>query len=195
MHKVKAIKGDNAIKECEREGASLYLNFIALEPDDNEGIKDMSRMATEIVREHFDPIIGTKQNDYMLEMFQTESAIKNQLDKGYNYYFVKADKKVVGFTAFYPRKDVMYLSKFYLYKDERGKGYASKMLEFIKDETKAANLEGIELNVNRENEVCHIYEHMGFKIIREEKNDIGSGFYMDDYVYRLDKSEFARIIY
>ena len=44
----------------------------------------MSKMATEIVREHFEPLIGKEQNDYMLEMFQTEDAIKKQLEKGYN---------------------------------------------------------------------------------------------------------------
>jgi len=31
-----------------------------------------------------------------------------------------------------------------------------------------------------------IYEKLGFKILRSEKNDIGQGYYMDDYVYRLE---------
>ncbi|MBE5958254.1 MAG: GNAT family N-acetyltransferase [Lachnospiraceae bacterium] len=160
--------------------------FIELSKDDDKGISEMSVMATSIVREHFDPLIGKTQNDYMLQMFQTEDAIREQLENGYRYYFVKADDKVVGFTAFYPREGAMYLSKFYLYKTERKKGYASKMLDFIKDETKAAGLYGIELNVNRGNDACQVYDHMGFRIIREEKNDIGNGFFMDDYVYRLE---------
>jgi len=28
-----------------------------------------------------------------------------------------------------------------------------------------------------------VYEHLGFVKIGEEKNDIGQGFFMDDYVF------------
>ena len=44
----------------------------------------------------------------------------------------------------------------------------------------------MELNVNKHNDTIRIYEKMGFRLLRSEKNDIGSGYYMDDYVYRLE---------
>ena len=122
----------------------------------------------------------------MLALFQSVDAIRSQLENGYRYFFVKEGDRTVGFFAFYPRVDAMYLSKFYLYKNERGKGYSRQILEYIKTETKKAGLKGIELNVNRENPSCKVYESLGLKIIRSEKNDIGNGFYMDDYVYRID---------
>ncbi len=146
----------------------------------------MSEMATEIVREHFDPIIGKAQNDYMISLFQTKEAISKQLEQGYNYFFAKDEEGLAGFLAFYPRNMVMYLSKFYLYKSKRGKGYSRQMLDFIAAETEKQQLNAIELNVNKNNMACHVYESLGFKIIRSEKNDIGNGFFMDDYVYRLD---------
>jgi len=162
------------------------MNYIKLAVEDDVGISEMSKMATDIVREHFDPIVGKEQNDFMLKMFQTESAIKEQLEKGYNYFFVRDDDdKNIGFIAFYPRKDAMYLSKFYLYRSERGKGYSHQMLDFIIDESKKCGMNAIELNVNKHNSACQAYDRLGFKIIRSEKNDIGNGFYMDDYVYRL----------
>lgn len=148
-------------------------------------IAEMSKMATEIVREHFDPIIGTAQNDYMIAKFQTVDAITEQLQHGYQYYFVKENDKNIGFLAFFPRGRALYLSKFYLYKKERGNGYARKMLDFVIENAKSLGLSAIELNVNRNNFVTKVYESLGFVIIREEKNDIGSGFYMDDYVYQL----------
>ena len=80
----------------------------------------------------------------------------------------------------------MYLSKFYLYKSERGKGYSHDMMTFVITNAKELKLNGIELNVNKHNSACRAYESLGFKIVRSEKNDIGNGFYMDDYVYRLD---------
>lgn len=122
----------------------------------------------------------------MIAMFQTEKAIKKQLEAGYRYFFVNENKKAVVFFAFYPKETAMYLSKFYLYKAERGKGYAHQMLDFVIDEARKYGLQAIELNVNKYNSACQVYERLGLKKICSEKNDIGNGFYMDDYVYRLD---------
>ena len=162
------------------------INYIVLSAGDADGIREMSEMATEIVREHFDPLIGKKQNDYMLAMFQTEDAIKKQLENGYQYFFVCDEEQNLGFLAFYSRADAMYLSKFYLYRDQRGTGYAHQMLEFVISCAKKQNLHGIELNVNKQNSACRAYESLGFCVLRSEKNSIGNGFFMDDYVYRLE---------
>ena len=162
------------------------MDYAALSIQDDAAIREMSQMATDIVREHFDPLIGKEQNDFMLKMFQTEDAIKEQLAHGYRYFFVRDEDRTVGFLAFYPRDNALYLSKFYLYKSERGKGYARQMLNFVIANARALNLTGIELNVNKQNSACRSYERLGFKMLRAEKNSIGNGFYMDDYVYRLE---------
>lgn len=163
--------------------------FVKLDQKDQQGIHEMSAMATAIVREHFDPIIGKAQNDYMLAMFQTPEAISKQLESGYQYYFVREDGEDIGFLAFYPRQDAVYLSKFYLYKNQRGKGYAKQMLQFVEGEALKQGRHAVELNVNRDNSAVKAYQKMGFVIIREEQNDIGSGFIMDDYVFRKEISE------
>ncbi len=162
------------------------MEYIRLNTGDAEGIQKMSDMAKAIVKKHFDPLIGSEQNDYMIAMFQTPEAIGGQLEKGYRYYFVLEEGAVIGFQAFYPKGETMYLSKFYLWDTERRKGYSKAMLDFVIEETKAAGLKAIELNVNRGNDARFAYEHLGFYIAREEKNDIGHGYYMDDYVYRYD---------
>ena len=162
------------------------MEFVRLQPNDEQGVRDMSAMAEKIVREHFDPIIGKEQNDYMIAMFQTPEAIHHQLEHGYRYYFVLEDNRKIGFLAFYPKQDVMYLSKFYLYRSERGKGYSREMLDFVKRNALNEGLKAIELNVNRFNMAVQVYEKLGMHVIRTEKNDIGDGYYMDDYVFRLD---------
>ena len=167
-------------------GESRQMDFIKLTPGDINGIKEMSEMATAILREHYDPIIGKEQNDYMLDMFQSVEAVTEQLSHGYNYYFAKNDGDNAGFLAFYPREGALYLSKLYLYKDQRGKGFSRVMLEFLKEKAKELGLNRIELNVNRNNPSVQIYEKLGFTVAWEEKNDIGNGFYMDDYVYALE---------
>ena len=44
----------------------------------------------------------------------------------------------------------------------------------------------IELNVNRQNPALGFYRRMGMRIDREGDFDIGNGFYMNDYIMRLE---------
>lgn len=148
-----------------------------------DDVSELSIIASNVVKEHFDPIIGSAQNDYMISKFQSPQAIREQLTHGYRYYWLLEDDVKAGFCAFFPRNGKMYLSKFYILQAFRGRHLARKMFSFIVEETKAESLNKIFLNVNRENSsVIAVYEHLGFKKIREEKTDIGQGFYMDDYV-------------
>ena len=43
------------------------ITFEQLMPGDRGGILEMSRLATDILHEHYDPILGKAQNGYMLE--------------------------------------------------------------------------------------------------------------------------------
>ena len=162
------------------------MEFRELFADEEEKIREMSQMASAIVKEHYDPIIGPGQNDYMIRKFQSVEAIREQLAQGYRYFFVTREGKNIGFMAFYPRGSAMYLSKFYLYRHERGKGFSRKMMAHVAQEARKAGLKTIELNVNKHNSARSAYEKLGFKVIRTEKNDIGHGFFMDDYVYSLE---------
>ena len=161
------------------------LSIDALDGSDDGQIAEMSVLASAIIKKYYDPLLGADQNDYMIDMFQSEHAIREQLSHGYRYFFVRANGEDIGFLAFYPRGDALYLSKWYLRSDMRGRGFARKMLDFLSQEAKALGLCAIELNVNKHNKTTAVYEKLGFVKIRDEKNDIGHGYYMDDYVYRL----------
>lgn len=163
------------------------------------GIRNMSALATHIVREHFDPIIGVEQNDYMIERFQTPEAIAAQIEDRYEYYFVlppaddsqstgqQRPARPVGFLAVQPREGgELYLGKFYLLKQERGKGYARTMTRFIVQRARKLGCDHILLRVNRDNfQAILAYEHLGFERTGELTTDIGGGFVMDDFVYEL----------
>lgn len=43
----------------------------------------LSEIASRVVKAHFDPLIGPAQNDYMIEKFQSEPAIRAQLAGGF----------------------------------------------------------------------------------------------------------------
>lgn len=162
----------------------MDITFSRLEKEDTEGIRQMSRLATAIVREHYDPIIGTEQNDYMLKKYQSAEAIEKQIAEGSMYYFVRADEEPVGFISIVPYESEMYLDKFYLRKDMRGKGIAHHMLEHIISQTEKAGFDRIMLNVNKNNPSVGVYEKLGFINEESVKQDIGGGFYKDDYIFR-----------
>ena len=161
------------------------LRYVEIHLEEETQIESLSIFASEIIRDYYDPIIGKKQNDYHLKKFQSVEGIKEQLRNGYTYYRCYDSNTPIGFFAFYPRGDSLYLSKFYVHKDHRSKGYGKEIISFLKEEVCKLGLSGIELNVNRFNPSRFIYERMGFIKVREEKIDVGEGFIMDDYVYKL----------
>ena len=145
--------------------------------------EQLSALASRIVKEHYDPILGAKQNDYMIEKFQSVAALEEQLLHGYEYYFVTEDGQNVGFIAIAEKEGMLYLSKFYLDRAWRGKKIGSAMMSFVKEEAKKRRLSAVFLNVNKHNDsTIAIYKSLGFTLLREEKNPIGEGYYMDDYV-------------
>ena len=86
-----------------------------------------------------------------------------------SYYFVLDDfNERIGFIAFYPKGECMYLSKFYLGKDNRGKGYSKEMLDFIIDKARMCGLKGVTLNVNKN---CLLYTSTPLWLTRQRKGE------------------------
>ncbi len=150
-------------------------------------IQLLCTMAQEIWHEHFTPILGVAQVDYMVEKFQSPPAITEQLEKGYLYYLLLLEGSPIGYTGIHPEEDALFLSKLYLKKSFRGKGYARQAMNFLESFGKKRGLSKIWLTVNRYNTgTIAAYKAMGLKTVREEKADIGEGFFMDDYI--MEKS-------
>lgn len=163
------------------------VQFKRIKADDEKEIEALSAIAKEIVKEHYDPIIGAEQNDYMINMFQSVEAIKRQLAQNHLFYMVKDGDKNIGYFAFYEKEGQLYLDKYYIHKNARGNGYGSAAMQIIKGLGREAGYTHIFLNVNKHNtDSINMYKHMGFKLKREEKNPIGNGYFMDDYVLECE---------
>jgi len=150
-------------------------------------IKEFAKMAEIVWNEHFTSIIGKEQVDYMLERFQSEQAVTQQIDnQGYEYYFIEIEGNKVGYSGIHMEAEKMFLSKLYILKDYRKKGYASLAFAFLCNRCKENGLRSIYLTVNKYNtDTIQVYEAKGFKIIKDQVSDIGNGFVMDDYVMEL----------
>lgn len=150
-------------------------------------IKIAAELAREIWTEHYTSIIGAEQVEYMLEKFQSEKAIAEQIEnKGYNYYLIEEDNQAIGYCAIVQEEEELFLSKIYVRNTMRGKGIARKTLDFIKNIALERNLGKIILTVNKNNTgPIAAYEKLGFVNAGSIVQDIGGGFVMDDYKMEL----------
>ena len=145
-------------------------------------IETVARLAHEIWNQHFIPIIGKAQVDYMVEKFQSKRAISEQIKNGYSYYLLKAGVEYVGYTGVCPREDELFLSKLYIRASQRGKGLGRNAVEFLEDLAGEKGLSRITLTVNKNNtDSIKAYEKLGFANLGVFVQDIGGGFVMDDY--------------
>ena len=138
-------------------------------------------LARETWLQHYVPLIGAAQVEYMLARFQSAEAIARQIAaEGYEYYMAPE----AGYLALVPdpaRKSAM-LSKIYVLEKLRGTGTGRALVAFA--EKRAAELGGAELwlTVNKHNAgAIAFYEKMGFRKTEALVTDIGGGFVMDDW--------------
>ena len=152
-------------------------------------IAQVARLAREIWREHYVPIIGVEQVDYMLEKFQSEPAIAGQIAESCEYYVLIHRGSPAGYLAVAPDADrhTLLLSKLYTRRQDRGTGLGKAMLRFVEDLCRQRELDTVRLTVNRHNSRSIAwYSRMGFRNAGPIVQDISGGFVMDDF--RMEKS-------
>ena len=148
-----------------------------------EEIKLVSDLADVIWHEHFTPIIGINQVEYMIKRFQCFDAIKEQTDSGYEYYLFNYKGEFVGYTGMKKEEGSLFLSKLYVKKEYRGNKISREAIKFMVNLCEDSRLIKIWLTVNKNNDnTIAAYEKMGFDKTRMQKADIGNGFFMDDYI-------------
>ena len=148
-------------------------------------ITAVAELADEIWHEHFIPIIGDQQVEYMLEKFQSPVAIAEQLRSGFEYYIAAINKKHVAYMGLVPDppNGKMMISKIYVKREARGGGIGKRLLQLVEMECNKRRIGTIWLTVNRFNHApIEWYRRNGFSVVDEVKKDIGGGFYMDDFI-------------
>ncbi|GIT97660.1 GNAT family N-acetyltransferase [Sulfurovum sp. TSL1] len=148
----------------------------------NEQLSTIETLANEIWYEHYTPIIGKHQVAYMLEKFQSVETMMEQIKNGFQYFLILDDNVPVGYMSVELLSDSVFLSKFYMTKSARGKGYGRRMIAYLETLAKEKDLHTISLTVNRYNTgSITMYEKVGFVVSGTVVKDIGEGFIMDDY--------------
>jgi ribosomal protein S18 acetylase RimI-like enzyme len=145
-------------------------------------IEAVEALAQEIWTEHYIPIIGKEQVDYMLARFQSTQAISEQIANGYLYFLIEASGQFIGYISVQPKEHELFLSKIYVMSSQRGKGHGRKAVRFVEELAEEKGLKKIVLTVNKNNTLAiKAYEAIGFRKVEAIVQDIGNGFVMDDF--------------
>ena len=186
----------------------MALVFRPVESDAD--IEELAALASEIWHEYWPAHIGLAQTEYMVDMMLSPEALARDMQhNNYRYWIVEEaegeSSRVVGFTggateeltgdaahdAHITHSQVVnsrwpkrwFISKVYLYAQERGKHYASLIIEFYEELCRSEGLPAMYLTVNRGNQLgVRAYLGRGFTIVDEVDADIGSGFVMEDHI-------------
>ena len=153
----------------------------------DQQIDEVIELAKEIWREHYTPIIGPEQVEYMLSTYHSREAIAREIrEHNYQYYLIRKNDIAIGYIGFRIDRGELFLSKIYVHSSQRGLGTGRAALEFIKAIGREQGAARIHLTVNRFNsDTIAAYEKFGFRKTGEVCNDIGQGFFMDDYTMEL----------
>ena len=161
---------------------------------DPADINIVANLAHEIWNQHYIPIIGQEQVDYMLGKFQNAQAIGEQITQGFRYYILSHQGQSVGYFALVPDQKTAsaQLSKIYIRHDQRRLGLGRGIMAFVEAYCRKTGIRELWLTVNKHNaDAIAFYQRMGFVTESVLVQDIGNGFVMDDYrlVKPLDKDE------
>jgi ribosomal protein S18 acetylase RimI-like enzyme len=143
-------------------------------------IRDLTYM---VWPQTYSTILTREQIDYMLELIYSEASLQKQMNDKHYFIIVYEGNLPVGFASYSETEPQIYkLHKIYVLPNQQGKGTGGFVIDHIITIIKANGAKRLQLNVNRKNKAKDFYDKLGFATIREENIDIGSGYFMNDYI-------------
>ena len=157
----------------------------------SQSIESVAELAQEIWDEHYTPIIGKGQVNYMLENLHSTEKLTQEINiENHEYFLIKSDNKIIGYLGYQIKKDGIFLNRLYLHQTKRGLGIGRKAIELIQRVAIAHKLNRISLRVNKNNLGSIVaYYRLGFKKADEVCTKIGGTYVMDDLIMQLTFSE------
>lgn len=156
--------------------------MLHLQKATEKDLQTVSNLARIIWNDHYVPIIGQKQVDYMLDKFYSQTDLLEQIhEKKHEMYLILKDEKAIGFVSVSLGKGSdFFLHKFYIDQQQSNTGFGTKTLNLL---VEIIHPKSLTLTVNRLNyKSINFYFKNGFKIDRVEDFDIGEGYKMNDFV-------------
>jgi ribosomal protein S18 acetylase RimI-like enzyme len=149
-------------------------------------VEALCSLACDIWRQHYPPIIGTAQTEYMLAQRYASSVVRRELAEGRVWWDVLHERgHMVAFASSFPGAAAreMKLDKLYVRPDRQRQAYGGMLIAHTCARAKRLGYERVVLAVNKHNaNAIAAYLKHGFRIREAVIKEIGSGFIMDDYI-------------
>ncbi len=156
-----------------------------------EDIPAIQQLARTIWQKTYSTIISQAQLDYMLDLFYSTTTLQQMISQDTQSFFIAFDEETpIGYASYSmagPDQPETYkLHKLYVLKEKQQTGTGSALLQQVIDSVKEQKAKTLILNVNRQNPAIAFYQKKGFSILQTVDNEIGNGYYMNDYVMGID---------
>lgn len=147
-------------------------------------IKLVARLAKEIWMDHYSPVVGKEQAEYMLEKFQSAYAITRQMQsENHVYFLIEHEGRPSGYFAVHPRQEDLFVSKFYVKRHLHDNGRGRSAIHFTEQLACKMGKSTVTLTVHKHHsDSIAAYSRYGFRIVDAIENDIGNGFVMKNYI-------------
>ena len=150
-------------------------------------------LARKIWHHTYDSLIGPGQVDYMVQKFQSRSALQLDVEEnGYEYSMALDAHRLVGYCGVHPEdQESVFLSKVYVDPGYQKMGIAKSMVFSYVKKYAGLGFSKMWLTVNKGNEnAIQAYLKLGFVRSGSLVTDIGNGYIMDDYTMELDLTQY-----
>lgn len=156
-----------------------------------EDIPGIQSLAQTTFYHTYESILTPDQMDFMFDwMYSYQSLTKQIQELRHTFYLYLDNNILLGFASVEQQDEQLFhLHKLYINPNAQQKGAGTTLLQTIFSHAKeAAKIRPciVELNVNRNNKALKFYEKMGMHIHEQGDFYIGNGYYMNDYILRIE---------
>lgn len=152
-----------------------------LQLDDVDATVELARV---VWQGHYPGIISQAQIDYMLAQRYKPGLIRQLMARGDLWLAARAGIEMVGFAHGHALQDGDYkLDKLYIHSGWQRHGIGGLLVREVASRAQRHGCVRLLVRVNRQNQqAINAYLKYGFQVATLIVEDIGGGFFMDDYV-------------
>ncbi|MBQ9337422.1 MAG: GNAT family N-acetyltransferase [Lentisphaeria bacterium] len=158
---------------------------------DPEELKTVESLAGKIFPPTYADLIPAEQIPYMMRLMYDDAVLRKEVADGMKYALITDADVPIGYISWHLTEidgcKVMRLEKLYLDFSYHGRFIGNMGLRHVIEAARRTDASCITLNVHRRNfRAQNAYLRAGFYRWRCEKEDVGNGFFKDDYIMRYD---------
>ena len=158
---------------------------LTIAPLGADEVEVVCALAHEIWRQHYPPIIGSAQTEYMLAQRYAPAVVRAELDRDDIWWdTLRDDDEMVAFASSFGADDRAFkIDKLYVHPQRQRAGLGGALIDHTAERAQRLGFDRLILAVNKNNvNAIAAYKKHGFRIAEAIVKHIGQGFVMDDYV-------------